>query len=166
MNRRLYFLFPDAAHAARTTLELEHLGFEAEHLHAITRTQTRAELPDATAPQRADWAGHLEHWVWAGNLILFGMACATLVTLLILDRGAWTLLPLSIMLLSFFAGERFARLPNVHLSEFRDALHHGEVLLMVDVPRTRVAEVEQTVKGHHPEAVAGGSSWQTDLFAL
>jgi hypothetical protein len=61
-------------------------------------------------------------------------------------------------------GDRFAHVPNVHLQEFRDALRHGEILLMIDVPQQRVDEVEYRVLARHPEAVAGGSSWNAPLL--
>jgi hypothetical protein len=54
----------------------------------------------------------------------------------------------------------------VHLGEFRDALAHGEVLLMVDVPRGRVSEVEDRVHRHHPEATVGGVGWSADMLRV
>ena len=56
--------------------------------------------------------------------------------------------------------------PDVHLTEFTDALSHGEVLLMVDVPVDRVAEIEKAVHHRHPEAVVGGVSWAVDAFGI
>ncbi len=54
---------------------------------------------------------------------------------------------------------RTGRIPDVHLDEFRGTLSHGEILLMVDVPKAKVFEVEETVERHHPEAVPGGTRW-------
>jgi hypothetical protein len=70
------------------------------------------------------------------------------------------LLPVGIMLVAFLAGLGFtSRVPNVHLGEFRDALRHAEILLMVDVPVQQVARVEDRVHRRHPEAAVGGVGW-------
>jgi len=56
------------------------------------------------------------------------------------------------------------QLPDTHLSEFADALKHGEILLMVDAVSEQANELEHCVQDHHPEAVAGGSSWNTPML--
>ena len=47
--------------------------------------------------------------------------------------------------------------PNSQLEKFHDAIQAGEVLMMVDVPRARVHEVEDLVKKHHPEVDIEGT---------
>jgi membrane protein DedA with SNARE-associated domain len=42
--------------------------------------------------------------------------------------------------------------PSRRLSRFDDALASGQYLLMVDVPRSRVTEIEQLLERTHPEA--------------
>jgi hypothetical protein len=166
MNRRLYFLFPDVAHAQRAVGELKDLGIDPAQLHALARPDRPLDpLPAATPAQRQDRAARLERLAWTGNLVLFGVALAAFVALGL--AGQWALAGLAafIMLASFYAGYRFTRLPNVHLQEFREALRHGEVLLMVDVPLARVPEVEERIHRDHPEAAAGGASWQWDGLA-
>ena len=37
-----------------------------------------------------------------------------------------------------------------------DALSHGEILLMIDIPSNRVLEIENFVHHKYPEAVVGG----------
>jgi hypothetical protein len=64
------------------------------------------------------------------------------------------------MLITFVAGERFAvKLPHDHMSDLRIPLAHGEVVLMVDVPKHRVSDIESLVSRHHPEASMGGVGW-------
>ena len=74
--------------------------------------------------------------------------------------------PIVIMAANFLIGARFAHLPNTHLDEFRDALAHGETLLMVDVVEDRVAELEKRVHQHHPEATVGGVCRGTPALGL
>jgi pheromone shutdown protein TraB len=57
-------------------------------------------------------------------------------------------------------------MPMVHLDEFHDALRHGELLLMVDVSRDCVEDVEELMRRRHPEAVTGGSVWTPDAFGV
>ena len=155
MERRLYFLFPDRERARATLADLESAGLERHQMHLV------ASPEDARDFQREERIARL---AWRINLGLFAVAGLALLILLWQGQLLWALLPLALMLTSFLLGERFTHLPDVQMEEFRDALHHGEVLLLVDVPRDRVAEVEHRVSGRHPEAVPGGSRWHTDLL--
>ena len=78
----------------------------------------------------------------------------------------WLLLPVGIMTANFLLGLKVINTPNAHLGEFRDALSHGEVLLLVDVPETRVQEVGNDIHQQHPEAMIGGVGWGTQAFGL
>jgi hypothetical protein len=69
------------------------------------------------------------------------------------------------MTLTLVAGALFAlHVPDTHLDEFRGALSHSEILLMVDVPRQRVAEIEEMVRRRHPEAIPGGIGWTIEAL--
>jgi uncharacterized membrane protein len=43
------------------------------------------------------------------------------------------------------------------IKQFQDAIEKGEFLMMVDVPRRRVEEIERVVRSHHPEAECEGT---------
>jgi len=162
MKRRLYFLLPDNSHASAVVEELEQNGIDRRHIHAIAGQGSDAGgLPQSTPQQRGDMAARVEKIFWVGNLIVFFMALLLLIVMVLLQSGGiWVLLPAAIMLASFLAGVVFtSRVPNVHLDEFRDALRHAEVLLMVDVPVQQVARVENMVHRRHPEAAVGGVGW-------
>ena len=104
--------------------------------------------------------------LWDGNLVVFFTAMLVLAILAYLQLAwYWLLLPVAVMVITFLLGEEFTRrVPGVHLSEFRDALRHGEILLMIDVPVSAVQQVEDLVHRHHPEAVTGGVRWQVDAL--
>ena len=160
MNQRLFFLFPDREHALGLVNELAEQGFDPGQMHTLPGKGRSAEgLPVSNAHQRGDFAGRLEFWAWRSNLALFFTAAAALAIMILMQAGLWLLLPLAVMITTFLLGERFAHLPNVHLDEFRDALKHGEILLMIDLPKERVEEMEHRVQRRHPEAIAGGASW-------
>jgi len=42
--------------------------------------------------------------------------------------------------------------PSSRLKRFEPAIEQGQILLMVDVPRSRVDEIEARLQGLHPEA--------------
>lgn len=168
MHRRLYFLLPDRAHALSVMNELACCGLDLGQVHAMAnRHADLAGLSVASHAQRRDLAHRLEDFLWDGNLIVFGLALGAMLTLIAVNGlTLWLLLPAGIMLASFLAALRFTRLPSVHLDEFRDALSHGEILLMIDVPETRVDDIENRVHQHHPDAAAGGVSWSMPAIGI
>jgi hypothetical protein len=168
MNRRLYFLMPDRAHAIAVVEDLVANGIDIGHMHAIGDRRTRLDgLPNASPRQRRDSASRIERILWNGNLVCFGLALvATLIAPIFIGLGWWLLLPIGVMAANFLAGLHFTGIPNTHLGEFRDALAHGEILLLVDVPEARVAEVEGEIHHHHPEATVGGVGWGTHVLSL
>ena len=167
MKRRLYFLLPDVMHTRSIVSELETDGIERRCIHVIAAQGVDLEgLPAASLNQRNDLGAKLEALLWNGNLMLFIVALLVLVVLALLDAsGYWLLIPAVVMLATFATGVEFTRhIPNVHLSEFTDAINHREILLMVDVPVRQVARVEERVHRRHPEAITGGAGWHVDAL--
>lgn len=161
MLRRLYFVLPDEEHAEAVVADLEQAGIARANLHALARPDHGLErLPRATPRQQHDALGRIERGIWIGLLALFAVALAGLALSLYAARPAGAAVAVAVIIASLAVGVRYAlRVPEVHLDEFRGALAHGEIVLMVDVPPKRVAEVEARVGAHHPEAVAGGVGW-------
>jgi len=168
MNRRLYFLLPDRQHALSVVEELVEGGIETNHIHTLGDRRTRLDgLPNTPSRRKNESASGLEKLLWNGNLVSFALALSSFIALLIITGPSWwLLLPLAIMAANFLAGLYFTSLPNTHLGEFRDALGHGEILLMVDVPESQVAQVGNQVHHQHPEATVGGVGWGTEAFGL
>ena len=74
---------------------------------------------------------------------------------------------MAVLLATFIGGALFAyQVPDAHLDEFRGALAHGDIILLVDVPRARHGEIEELMRLRHPEAVPGGSSWTIDGIGI
>ena len=169
LGRRLYFLLPDVAHARAVVAKLETNGIERQYTHVIAAKGIDLEgLPLASPNQRMDLGARLETIFWDGNLVLFFLALMALTVLILTSAsGFWLLVPAIIMLTTFIVGVGFTKyIPNVHLSEFADALRHQEILLMVDVPVGQVARVEKLVHHNHPEAVTGGVGWHIDALQI
>ena len=167
MLRRLFFLFPDEPHAQRVVDQLVGLNIPIRRIHAIGQNVELKTLPQATQRQKNDTAFYIERFLWSVNLVIFILALAALVITFLAGEFIWAMVSLMIMAVTFFAGEQFAvRVPDVHLSEFTDALSHGEILLMIDVPFKRVTEIERFVHRKYPDAYGGGVSWSVDAFGL
>ena len=168
MLRRLFFLFPDAEHAQRAVDKLVEREIHTRHIHAIANNGVDlGDLPEATERQKKDIKFRFEWIVWNTNLMLFAVALTVMIASLVLGSVIWAVGALLVAVLTFIAGEQFAvKVPDVHLTEFTDALSHGEVLLMLDVPVNRVAEIENFVHHRHPEAAVGGVSWTIDALSI
>jgi len=167
MLRRLFFLFPDAAQAQHVVDELVERGIHTRHIHAIAQGADLGSLPQATERQKKDTKFRVEWFIWNTNLMLFAVALTVFIASLAFGDLIWATVALFVMALTFFIGEQFAvKVPDVHLTEFTDALSHGEILLMIDVPRNQVAEIEGFVHHRHPEAGVGGVGWTVDAFGM
>jgi len=167
MLRRLFFLFPDEEHAKLAVNQLIFHGISERNIHAIASGIELKTLPEATERQKKDTAFRVENFLWNTNLLIFVFSLAALIVTLVMAEFFWSLVALTAMTVTFFAGEHFVvHVPDVHLTEFTDALSHGEILLMVDVPASRVVEIENFVHHSHPEAVVGGVGWSIDGFGI
>lgn len=167
MERRLYFLLPDVAHARAVVAKLETYGIERKYTHVIAAKEIDLEgLPLASPNQRMDLGARLETIFWDGNLVLFSLALLALIVLMLVNvNGLWLVLAATIMLVTFIVGVGFTKyIPNVHLSEFADALRHQEILLTVDVPVGQVARVVTLIHHNHPEAINGGVGWHINAL--
>lgn len=167
-QRRLYFIIPDESRAAKVVADLEAAGVNRRHIHAIAgKGATLEKLPAANERQRRDAVWRLQRVLWTGNLGLFAVATAGLIASLLQNSANGAFLSAAVMATSFIAGFVFAtRVPDTHLDEFRGVLAHPEVLLMVDVPKSRVAEIEEMVSQRHPEATAGGAGWTIEALQI
>lgn len=166
--RRLYFIVPEEPQAEKIVAELEAAGVDRRHIHALAgKGATLRSLPAANDRQRRDTAWRLERILWIANLALFAVAAVVLIVSLLTDSAFGTFLSLAVMILGFLAGFLFAtRVPDTHLDEFRGVLAHPELLLMVDVPKRRVAEIEELVSRRHPEATAWGTGWTIEALQI
>jgi hypothetical protein len=71
------------------------------------------------------------------------------------------------MIACYIFGRWFpTKVPHTHLTDLRIPLGHGEIILMVDVPRHLLREVEQVTRRHHPEAEVGGIGWTSPTLDL
>ena len=124
-------------------------------------------LPKATKEQIHDNAHLIEDVLWKANLTLFFVALAVFVYSVLTGSMFYAVTCLAVMTVSFISGDFFAMyIPHIKLNEFKHAIKHNEILLMVDIPKKRVAEIEDCIHRHHPAAIEGGSSWSLHFMGL
>ena len=160
--RRLYFLVPDINHARKIVDELLLVRVSESHIHVIAREDTPLEdLPEAGLSQKSDLIPALERGLTLGGItgMLVGLIAVTIPPAgLVLGGGA--------VLASTLTGAGFGAwmatmigvdVPNTRLVTFENAIQKGAVLMMVDVAKDRVDEIDDLVKKHHPEAELKGT---------
>lgn len=159
--RRIYFLAPDVACAKAIVNDLLLARIEERRIHVLAKEGTALEdLPEAKLAQRSDLIPALERGAAAGGLtgLLAGLIAVTFppaglvlggaavlgITLFGTGFGAW---------MSSMVG---VGIPSSRLTQFETAIAGGDVLMMVDLSRDRVEEIEAIVMRHHPEAELEG----------
>ncbi|MEJ2686416.1 MAG: DUF1269 domain-containing protein [Gammaproteobacteria bacterium] len=160
--RRIYFLVPDVNTAGQVVDELLLNRIEVRHIHVIAREGTPMQnLPEASFVQASDFVPALERGVAAGGAtgVVAGVIAVSFPPAgLVLGGGA--LLGIALAgagmgaLLSSMIG---AGLPNSRLEHFKQSIEAGKVLMLVDVARQRVRDIEERVRTLHPEANIEGT---------
>ena len=110
--------------------------------------------------QKSDFIPALEQGMALGGLtgILMGLVAMALPGGLVLGGGAVLASSLAGAGIGAFASSMVgSSIGNRQIEQFAEAIEKGEFLMMVDVPRDRVEEIEQLVKKHHPEAECEGT---------
>ena len=162
--RRLYFLIPTVDSAKTIVDELLLARVEQRHMHiaaADHHALTEANLPEANLLQESDFIPAVERGLAIGGAtgILAGIAAVALPGVgLVLGGGAI----LGIGLAGAGVGAWLSSMigisaPSSRLTEFEGAIKEGSLLMMVDVPKTRVEEITALIKQHHPEAEIEGT---------
>lgn len=169
MLRRIYFLVPTVAAAKTIVDELLLARIEERHLHVVAREGTPLEdLPEAKVAQSTDLVPSLQRGAAAGGIAgaLAGLLAVTFPPAgLVLGGGA--LLGLTAFGAGFGAWMSSmvgVGLPNSRIERYQSAIESGQLLLMIDLHRDRVEEIEQLVTRHHPEAELEGVDPNVPIF--
>lgn len=160
--RRLYFLVPDVKNAREIVNELLLARVEERHIHIIAKEGTPMEdLPEAGLVQKSDFIPALERGIAVGGATgaLAGIVAVTFPPAgLVLGGGAILATALAGAGIGAWASSMIGSdAPNSQIKQFEKAIEQGELLMMVDVPKARVDEIDELVKKHHPEAEISGT---------
>jgi hypothetical protein len=160
--RRLYFMLPDI-HSARTVVEeLLLKRIDSGHIHVMAREGTDlGDLPEASLFQKSDFIPAIERGLAVGG-VTGALVCAVLASAPIAGFSLSGAAILGAVLAGAGIGVWVSSMigvdvPNSQIHQFEQAIHAGKILMMVDVPASRVADIETLVYSHHPTAAAGGT---------
>ena len=169
MKRRLYYILPDVPSAKAMLEELLLARIGARHIHFFANEDTLpADMPKANFFQKTD----LVHGVEMGMLIggVSGLIAGALFLFFPADEMEINILALVLTTLggalfgSWMSGLAAAAAPNSRLTPFLAGIRQGQVLLIVDVPFYRVAEIENLIAKRHPEIQFGGMEVHIPIF--
>jgi hypothetical protein len=154
--KRLYFTAPTVDSAKAIVHELLEKDVPENHIHVIAREGTPMEdLPEAGLRDRSDIIPALERGAAIGGTAgaLAGLAAVTVPGLGVVGGGAILALAAAGTGVGAWASSLMGiSTPNSRLKRFHEAIEHGQLLMLVDVPRDHVDEVKELVRSHHPEA--------------
>lgn len=157
MRRRLYFLLPSIERARQVVNEMLLARIEERHIHVLAKAGTPLEqLPEATLLQKSDFVHGLEQGLAVGGAtgVLAGLVAVSLPSAgLVLGGGA--LLGIALAgagIGAWVSGMIATDVPSSRLKEFQHAIADGQLLMMIDVPKSQVDTVTAMIKRHHPEA--------------
>lgn len=160
--RRIYFLVPDIALAKRIVDELLLARVEERHLHVLAKRGTALEeLPEASLLQKTDFVPAVQRGLALGGAtgMLAGLVAIALpATPLVIAGGV--LLATSLAgagVGAWLGGMVGMNVGNTRLKQFADAIEHGSLLVMADVPAERVDEIEERVRKHLPGVEIDGT---------
>jgi len=158
VRRRIYWLLPDLASANRTMDDLLLARIPEQHIHFVAREGTdMTGLHAANVLQTSDVVRAAE-----SGLVIGGAAGAVLGVLVALyfplfgTSPEWGMVAVLSILGALFGAWASSMIgistPSNRLKRFEPAIEQGQIVMMVDVPRSRVEEIEARLLALHPEA--------------
>lgn len=163
MRRRIYYLLPDLPSAHRVMKDLLLARVDEAHIHFLAKEGIDLSgLHPANLLQESDIVHGAEMGLIIGGAT--GLLTGLITAFFVLSGSGmpWG----AVVLITFLVGALFgtwvssmigSSAPNSKLKPFREAITKGEILLMVDVPKLRVEEVEKLLRKTHPEAHLEGT---------
>ncbi len=162
-------MVPDINTANKVVDELLLKRVDDHHIHVVAKEGTpMGDLPEANLLQKSDFIPAMERGLAVGGItgVLAGIAAVTFPPAgLVLGDGA--ILGTSLAgagIGAWISGMIGMDVPNSQIEKFESAIENGEVLMMVDIPKTRVEEIEALIQQHHPDADMGGTEPHIPAF--
>lgn len=169
MRRRIYWLIPDLASARQTMDDLLLARIEERHIHFVGSQDAEMRgLHAANVLQTSDLIRSAQLGLIVGGAV---GACAGLVAgmfPIVGEPPQWGLAAVLGVLGGAFGAWAASLIgistPSHRLARFSEAIGRGQLLLMVDVPKSRVAEIERLLQARHPEARFAGVETEIPAF--
>ena len=153
--RRLYFLLPDLDVTHKVVDELLLARIEERHIHVIAKEGTPLkDLPEASLLQKSDFVPAVERGVAMGGAtgIAAGLVAIALPGVVIAGGALLAMGLAGAGMGAWLGGMIGMDVENSHIKQFEEAIQKGHILVLVDVPKDRVDEIQESVKKHHSDA--------------
>lgn len=152
--RRLYFLLPNLNVTHKVVDELLLARIDEKHIHVIAKEGTQlGDLPEATVVQKSDFVPAMERGVALGGAagVIAGLVAIAMPGVVVAG-GALLAMGLAGAGMGVWLGGMIGMdVKNSQVKKFENSVQAGEILMLVDVPRDRVEEIQSSVRKHHPE---------------
>ncbi len=152
--RRLYFLLPDLDVAHKVVDELLLARIEERHIHVIAKEGIPlADLPEASLIQKSDFVPAVERGVAMGGAtgIVAGLVAIAMPGVVIAGGALLAMGLAGAGMGAWLGGMIGMDVENTHIKQFENALQSGQLLVLVDVPKDRVEDIQALVKKHHTD---------------
>ncbi|VAW80282.1 Putative transmembrane protein [hydrothermal vent metagenome] len=153
--RRLYFLLPNLDVTHKVVDELLLARIEERHIHIIAKEGTPLEdLPEASLIQKSDFVPAVERGVAMGGAtgIVAGLVAMAFPGVVIAGGALLAMGLAGAGMGAWLGGMIGVDVENVHIKQFEKAVQDGQLLVLVDVLKDRVDEIQDAVKKHHADA--------------
>jgi hypothetical protein len=170
MRRRMYWLLPDLGSARRAMRDLVQARVDAAHIHfAGPEDVDMTGLHAANVLQTSDVVHAAETGLVIGGAVgtVVGLLAAMLFPI-VGESPQWEVAALLAVLGGVIGAWSSSMIgisiPSSRLQRFEGAIGQGQILLMLDLPRSRVQEIEALLQTAHPEARFAGVQRQVPAF--
>lgn len=156
MRRRIYWLLPDLASARRTMDDLLLARIGERHIHFVAREDVDLTgLHSANILQTSDLVRSAQLGLLVGGVVGAVAGAGAAMFPIIGDQPQWGMVAVLAVLGGLFGAWASSMIgastPSHRLQRFERAIEDGRILLLVDVPRSRVEEIEGLLLKRHPE---------------
>ena len=155
MRKRIYWLLPDLGSARRTMDELLLARITEHHIHFVAKEGAPMDgLHAANVLQTSDLVEAAQRGALIGSGLGAAGGVAAAFAIGVGSPGAIVigLAAVGAMLGTWSSSMIGSSTPSRRLKRFERAIAEGQYLLIVDVPRTRITEIEDLLARTHPEA--------------
>ncbi len=155
--QRLILLVPNVEIAHKIVDDLLLARVKEEDIHIIAKEGVALDdLPEAGLKEKTDLIPAIKRGLAAGSAtgLLAGLVAVILPTGLIAAGGA-------VILAATLAGAAIGAwaaslvgvsVPSEEVQKYEEAIERGELLMLVDIPKSRTEEITDLIRKHHPEA--------------
>ena len=167
--QRLYFISPTVDSCRKMVDELLLARIEERSMHVVAKDgNVPRDLPQASLLQTSDFVPAIERGITiGGGTGLFAGILAYSFQSAGVEVGGLLILAICLAgggIGAWIAGMIGVDVPNTQLKSFDKELNKGSYLLIVDVPKNRVQEIEAMMNNTHPEARDAGVEKSLPVF--